>query len=242
MNEYDDRLRVQNCQKAFPDCMLPALFVPVREDELKALAEGIAEGGRVQPAIDRIAWAMKHLPGGRRFVSTDFCAPTDSPRYLSSKRGAVVSAKSAWASLAQSGKVRSLAAKGLVSEICVRHFRVFDIPREFRLFIHDGKAYAMSQRFLVRHFRRLVGRSELYWGLAQRFVLDHASDFPAKDIVADIYITSAKKIILIDLNPWGPATDPLMLKSWDIPDFSKPRGYLIVPPPRTLSGDVNVSF
>lgn len=57
----------------------------------------------------------------------------------------------------------------------------------------------------------------------------------------DIYITSGKSILVLDLNPWGDPTERLMLHSWE-DDFSKPLGCLIVPPPHTLSGDVNVSF
>lgn len=240
MNNPGDSFRVQNYYPKFSHCSMPARFVPLQPEEIAALAAGETEGEVVKGVIRRISEAMGHF-FGKRFISVDFCAPTDCPRYLSSKHGSVASAESGWYSLVTSPKIREMAASGLVECICIRAFRTFDVPREFRLFVKNGKLAAMSQRFLIRHFRRLEKRTDEYWKLADKFVKSIESQLPEKDIVVDIYITSRKKIVMLDLNPWGEPTDPLMMASWNR-DLSTPLGCLIVPPPHTISGDVNVSF
>ena len=52
---------------------------------------------------------------------------------------------------------------------------------------------------------------------------------------------SRRKVLVLDLNPWGEPTDPLMFRDWNR-HVDAPLGCLLVPSPHTLSGDVNVSF
>ena len=240
MQEFNDALRVQNYYSMLAHCSMPATFAFLKEDECEALANADTISPAAKNAIKRISAAMQPFRG-KHFISTDFAAPTDSPRFLSSKKGAVVSAESAWYSLTGSRKIRELASAGQVQCVCVRPFRVFDIPREFRLFIRDGVLVAMSQRHLVRHFRRLEGRRDVYWSLAQSFYQENKSSFPLKTFCADIYITSRKRVIVLDLNPWGDPTDPLMYLDWNREE-TQPLGCLLVPAPQTLSGEIQVSF
>ena len=116
-----------------------------------------------------------------------------------------------------------------------------DVTREYRLFIREGKLLAMSQYWLIRHFRRLVKLKDTYWSKAEKFVNEIAPILEMRDCAMDIYFTASGKILIVDVNPWGPPTDPLMLNSWDR-DWNNTSGCFIVPPPHTLSGDVNVSF
>ncbi|MEI3039453.1 MAG: hypothetical protein V8T90_10390 [Victivallales bacterium] len=240
MSDAKDVFRVQNYYPLFAHCSMPATFAFLRDPEIEALAKGEYAGKYADSAIRRISEAMRPFRG-KHFVSTDFAAPTDSPRFLSSKRGSVVSASSAWISLAGSAKIRALAAAGDVQCVCVRGFRVFDIPREYRLFIRNGQLVAMSQRFLIRHFRRLVRRQEDYWNVALRFFDEIKSALPVDTLTVDIYITCNRKVIVLDLNPWGDPTDPLMFRDWNR-EITEPLGCLLVPPPCMISGDVNVSF
>ena len=240
MSDTHDVFRVQNYYPLFAHCSMPATFAFLRDPEIEALAAGEYSGKYAISAIRRISEAMRPFHG-KHFVSTDFAAPTDSPRFLSSKRGSVVSAESAWISLAGSAKIRALAAAGDVQCICVRKFRVFDIPREYRLFIRNGELLAMSQRFLIRHYRRLVHRQEDYWNVAKRFFEEIKGLLPVDTLTVDIYITCKRKVIVMDLNPWGEPTDPLMYRDWNR-EVKEPLGCLLVPPPCMISGDVNVTF
>ena len=80
-----------------------------------------------------------------------------------------------------------------------------------------------------------------YLKLAEEFVAATAWKIPLEKVVIDIYITSSNKVIVVDLNPWGEPTDPLLLRTWDR-DWSVPAGICLMDLPRKISGDVNVSF
>lgn len=218
-------------------------FVKLRPESVKALADGVEKdndpNSPVSLAISDLKEAMAAI-SGNSFVFTDCCAPTDTERFLN-KKGAVYSAASAWKILAGSEKVRKSAAAGDVEYICVRPFRHMNRTREFRLFIYEGKLSAMSQYYLIRHFRRLEGVKENYWQKAEKFVQDIIWTLPVKTLVIDIYFTSDDEILIIDLNPWGFPTEPLMLDTWER-DWSDTAGIVLMPVPISVSGDVNISF
>ena len=221
----------------------PTTFVKLHPDAVKALADGVASdeepSSAVNIAINELKGAMSFVIGNS-FVFTDCCAPTDTERFLN-KNGAVFSAESAWRNLAESAKVRECAASNAIEYLCVRPFRRMSRPREFRLFIYDGKLSAMSQYYLIRHFRRLEGVKENYWQKAEKFVQEIIWTLPVKTLVMDVYFTSNDEILVIDLNKWGEPTDPLMLDSWDR-DWNTVSGIVLMPPPIQVSGDVNISF
>ncbi|MBR2509257.1 MAG: hypothetical protein IKB71_05875 [Lentisphaeria bacterium] len=218
-------------------------FVKLRSEAVKALADGIKydenPDSPIAQTINELRIAMNAVPGNS-FVFTDCCAPTDTERFLN-KNGAVFSAESAWNNLAQSFKVRENAAAGKIEHICIRPFRRMNRTREFRLFIYEGQLSAMSQYYLIRHFRRLEGVKEAYWEKAKKFIDEIIWLLPVKTLVMDIYFTSDNEILIIDLNPWGEPTEPLMLDSWDR-DWNTPAGIVLMPVPIPISGDVNISF
>lgn len=88
MSDAKDVFRVQNYYPLFAHCSMPATFAFLRDPEIEALAKGEYAGKYADSAIRRISEAMRPFRG-KHFVSTDFAAPTDSPRFLSSKRGSV---------------------------------------------------------------------------------------------------------------------------------------------------------
>ena len=218
-------------------------FVKLRSESVKALAEGITEDKDPQSPVNLAINDMKEAMGsffGHSFVFTDCCAPTDTERFLN-KKGAVYSAKSAWKILASSGKIQKSAAAGEVEHICIRPFRHMNRTREFRLFIYEGKLSAMSQYYLIRHFRRLEGVKERLWEKAKKFVEETIWLMPVKTLVMDIYFTSDEEIMIIDINKWGSPTEPLMLNTWER-DWNETAGIVLMPPPIQISGDVNISF
>lgn len=236
MEQNNDIFRMPNWYPRFAANSLPATFVFLQEDEIAALKNGIS-GEPVDNLLYRLERAMDNF-GYNRFVSVDTVSPTDTKRF-ESKRGAVRSARSAWKILCHSEKVRQAAKRGEVSAICVRPFRRMEPAREFRLFIKDGKLKAMSQYWMTRHYARLQGTQTHYWEMAQKFIRNNSWALPAEDIVVDVYFTASEKILVMDLNPFGLPTEPLMLNTWDR-DWTETTGIKIIPPPHLVRGDLNV--
>ena len=220
------------------DCF-PTVFLELDAPELDALKQGQTDGEVLKDLLPELKRQMSSFSGAK-FISVDTAAPTDTDRFRE-KRGAVHSAASAWNILASSEKVREAAAAGLVSSICIRPFRRMQPAREFRLFVKNGKLAGMSQYWLIRHFRRLPGRVEKYWKIADELVTRIAPQLPVPDLAVDIYFKKTSEILILDLNPWGAPTDPLMYNSWER-DWDQPGKCEIVPPPHIVSGNVDVGY
>jgi len=231
--------RTANWYQELADHTFPTSFVKLNTEELKALANGDSEGDVADEIQQRLKLPMSSFPGNC-FVYTDTVAPTDTERF-EGKRGAVYSPESAWRFLTESLKVKTAAANGEIEHICVRPFRRMTKPREFRLFIKQGKLKAMSQYWLIRHYRRLEGRKDFYWQEAHDLIEKISWLLPHPDIVMDIYFTSDNQILIIDFNPWGEPTSPLILRTWDR-EWGKETGIKLIEPPVSVGGDVNVSF
>lgn len=227
---------------ALSDYTFVTQFIPLEKKEIIALANGRVDAPEAEGVIDRINTAMKRIPMlWRSFVFADCVAPTDTERFKL-KGGSVVSAESAWRVLCESEKVRMAVAEGLTSTIGIKQFRSMTRPREFRLFIHEGELKAMSQYWLDRHFRRLDADfiQDDYWMRALEFIEKVRKCLPAQTLVMDVYFTRQLEIMIVDINPWGPPTKPLLMRSWDI-DWKTVHGLRLIPPPVLLSGDVYVS-
>ena len=91
----------------------------------------------------------------------------------------------------------------------------------------------------VKTFNALIAFANDNSSTMQKFY-EKTLDY-AKDCVIGIDFKKTGEILIIDLNPWGEPTDPLMYNSWDR-DWSQPGQCLIVPPPHQVSGDVNVKY
>lgn len=230
--------RVSHWYPLLADITFPTAFVRLHPGEREALTNGVGKGAAVKDVVSRLGSAMSRFPGNS-FVFCDSAAPTDTERFKL-KRGAVYSAASAWANLAASDKVKAAVTAG-DDTICVRPFRRMSKPREFRLFVRNGKLKAMSQYWLTRHYRRLEGPKKDYWRQARKLIETNAWNLPVKDLALDIYFTAKGEMLVIDLNPWGAPTNPLLLRSWD-GDWERERGIMLIAPPTTINGDVSVSF
>ena len=237
--EKNDFCRTPVWYPVLADHTFLTTFVKLHDSEINALADGETEGLNVADVIKRMRLPMNSIPGNC-FVSVDTVSPTDTERFRD-KRGAVFSPESAWKFLAKSQKVRDAAAAGLVEYVYIRPFRRMNQTREFRLFIYNGKLSAMSQYWLIRHFRRLEGIKKNLWKKGESFFEKIAWALPEKNLVMDIYLTSDGDILIIDINPWGKPTDPLLLRTWER-NWDQETGIVLMPPPWKISGDVNVSF
>ena len=188
---------------------------------------------------ERFAYVIKHLPGAC-FVHADICAPNDSSVFTQ-LNGSVRKAEDAIALLQESYKVKHALAEGTTDRIVFHPYRRMDRYREFRLFIHGGELQAVSQRYLTRYLARMQGREEELWYLAA-YLTDDIRDFlPETNVVIDVYLTTSKKLMIIDLNKWGGDTDPLLYGSWEVQE-EKQGKVLLTQKPTSISGDVSVSF
>jgi len=246
MNSEDKKLLVPSWYPALSSYTWDTRFVKLTPEAVAMFADGNGEcsGELLYSPVAKSLMHDLETPltaiRGNAFVFADSCAPTDTERFAA-KGGAVYSARSAVNTLLQSKKVSAAARRGEMEYICIRPYRNITLAREFRLFIYEGQLSAMSQYHLIRHFRRLEGVKANYWELAERFVKEISWKLPQQTVVMDIYITSGQEILIVDLNPWGGETDPLMLFTWDR-DWSKPAGIQLMAPPTAVSGDVKVSF
>lgn len=247
MEKIEEFFRVPEWYAALAPFTWNTKFVKLRDDAIEALKIGMNEEQAKEflyssvgkSIMNDLAEPMGEIPGNA-FAFVDTCAPTDTERFAN-KGGAVYSPRSALFYLLQSQKVAAAARNNMVGYICLRPFRKITRAREFRLFIYEGKLSAMSQYNLIRHFRRLEGVKERYWQNAVKFVESVVWRLPIKTLVMDIYITGGKDILVVDLNPWGNDTDPLLLRTWER-DWSKTAGIQLMQAPTALSGDVKVSF
>jgi len=220
-------------------------FVKLEPEAVELLAKGSLDDPEKEKKISRkvieaLRQPLSEIPGNA-FISVDSCSPTDTERFAL-KHGAVYSAKSVWDILRSSEKVRAAAGAGKVTSICLRPYRRITPAREFRLFIRNGKVVAASQYHLVRHFRRLEGVREQLWLRFCTFINSISWRLPKEPFVMDVYLTAGyERIMVLDLNPWGDPTDPLLLNSWER-NWDEPVKLLLMEPPTSISGNVDVSF
>jgi hypothetical protein len=238
-NSPQDVFKTSFWYNSLSNYTFPTTFLKLSDEEKKLLSDGVSEGDKVAAVISRLNGAMKAFFGSK-FVFLDRVAPTDTERFKL-KNGAVYSAASAWKYLALSDKARNSIERGESDHICIRPYRRISRPREFRLFIKDKKLRGMSQLWLIRHFKRLEGRKEEYWARANSFFGELSWLLPCVSAAMDVYFTSSGRILIIDINPLGEPTSPLLFKSWEY-DWEHGGGIKIIPPPIKINGDVQVSF
>lgn len=223
---------------ALSDHTFPTVFLLLSPGEIAALLAADREADDARHTLVRLDAAMRALPGAS-VVGTDVCAPTDVlPR---GRHRPLHAARTAWERLAASAKVRDALQSGAADRLIVRPYRRMDKTREFRLFVFEGRLAAMSQYCLERHFRRLAGRVSRLWEQGREFARVIIPLLPAPTLTVDVYLTSEGRFLIVDLNPWGPPTDPLLLHRWER-DWHEPLGLRIIPEPVKMKGDVSVSF
>lgn len=243
--DYDQFMKMPNWYPYLSAHAFPTTFVRLRPDAIEFLALDEIRR-RVVPkeisklVVEDLGKVMSRI-SGNCFTSVETCSPTDTERFRT-KRGAVYSPESAWRYLCLSEKVHQAAIEGNANFVCLRPFRRINPAREFRLFICNGELAAMSQYWLTRHFPQLDKDGKVFWKKAEKLVKQVIWQFPVDNFVMDIYVTSSGKLLIIDLNPWGNPTDPLLLRSWDRDDWKDIPGLQVMQPPTKISGDVNISF
>ncbi len=227
--------KISHWYNALGDFTFPTLFLRLHKEELQFLLSTNSAGEKT--LLERIDKAINSLPK-TAFVGLDSCSPDDASNFA--KKKSHTSARTALELLKSSPKVKIALESGGDDTIAIRPFRRMDQTREFRLFIYEGKLVGMSQRHLVRHFRRLDGRREELWQKANQFFDSINSLINISNQVIDIYFTSEGNILIVDLNEWEKC-DPLLFRKWDR-DWSAVVGLKLMSEPIQMKGDVKVSF
>lgn len=231
-------LAISDWYTSLGEYSFPTVFLRLSEDDCTALLAADASSAAARGLVERMQTAMDALPGAN-FVAADTCAPTDSPHFRAG--AAMFNARTAWELLTTSPKVLNAFREGQTRRLIVRPFRRMDKTREFRMFVRDRRLAGMSQYCLERHFGRLEKREEEIWRLGNELMHAIAPGLPAADLAADVYLTSRNQFLIVDLNPWGPPTDPLLFRTWDR-DWETPAGLKLIPKPVKMNGDISISF
>ena len=219
------------------DFTFPTVFAKLSEAEKQIFVSDSANADTVSNLIKRIDRAITALPGAC-FIGLNTCAPDDAPVFQRKKSHS--SGKTAIDLLKNSQKVKSALNDSTDDTLAIRPYRRMDKTREFRLFVYKGKLSGMSQRNLIRHFRRLDSKREEYWDRAQAFFNEISALVEFENIVIDIYFTSDGSVLIVDMNEWEKC-DPLLFRKWDR-DWSETAGLKLMSEPIKMNGDVKVSF
>lgn len=86
---------------------------------------------------------------------------------------------------------------------------------EFRCFVKKGHIIAISQRDTASHYPYIAQNyDEIHSQIKEFFHKKISGKFPDNNYVFDIFIKTSKLIKLVDFNPFGDVTDPLLF-TWD---------------------------
>lgn len=100
-------------------------------------------------------------------------------------------------------------------ELVLRKWRDINPGMEFRCFVRDNKLIAISQRDVASCYHFIEQNEEDICGdIAEFFKNKIAYKFLDSSFTFDVYRYSPQKVLLIDFNPYGAQTDPLLF-SWD---------------------------
>lgn len=216
----------------------PTSFLKLSPEEITALLKKDHKSSIGTELNRRIRLGLKSFPGGI-FVATDICAPTDSPKFVYGR--GVWSVKAARSLLSSSPQVTHAFKEGQTMTLIFRPARRMSKAREFRLFIYQKKLVAMSQYHLDRHYACLTKMKQQLWEGACHFIESMKTKLPVDNLVMDVYFTSSKRFILIDLNEWNQRTDPKLLRSWDR-NWEEEVGIKLISKPVNMKGEISVSF
>ena len=88
---------------------------------------------------------------------------------------------------------------------------------EFRCFVRNLNLVGISQREITTFYPVLLEKKlELETDISGFFDCVVKSNFGSKDYTFDVYVTSNRKVKIVDFNPWGAYTLPLLFKWEDL--------------------------
>lgn len=86
---------------------------------------------------------------------------------------------------------------------------------EFRCFVCAGQLVGISQREVTAYYPSLLERKDELRELIRDFFIDHVEGrFKSENYTFDVYVTKDRRVKLMDFNPWGAFTLPLLF-DWE---------------------------
>ena len=99
--------------------------------------------------------------------------------------------------------------------LVLRKWQEISSSTEFRCFVKKHHIIAISQRDTASHYPYIAQNYNEIHSLIKEFFNNKISgNFPDSTYVFDVYLKSSKEIKLMDFNPFGDITDPLLF-TWD---------------------------
>ncbi|XP_041349986.1 cell division cycle protein 123 homolog [Gigantopelta aegis] len=100
-------------------------------------------------------------------------------------------------------------------ELVLRKWQDFQHGSEFRCFVKNNKLIAITQRHHIQYYEYIDKHSdEIESDIKAFFYHVLANRFPDHNYVFDVYRQSQGQLLLLDFNPFGVPTDPLLFK-WE---------------------------
>ncbi|XP_019102975.1 uncharacterized protein LOC104883689 isoform X2 [Beta vulgaris subsp. vulgaris] len=86
---------------------------------------------------------------------------------------------------------------------------------EFRCFVHAQQLVGISQREVTAYYPSVLERKDELKDLIHDFFFNNIEGrFDSEDYTFDVYVTKDRRVKLIDFNPWGAFTLPLLF-AWE---------------------------
>ena len=99
--------------------------------------------------------------------------------------------------------------------LVLRQWQEIPSSTEFRCFVKKGHIIAICQRDTASHYPYIAENyNEIHSQIKNFFQKKISNKFPDTSYVFDIYLKSSKVIKLLDFNPFGNLTDPLLF-TWE---------------------------
>ncbi|KAK9810430.1 hypothetical protein WJX72_010569 [[Myrmecia] bisecta] len=95
--------------------------------------------------------------------------------------------------------------------------------REFRCFVKGNDLIGVSQRDITSYYPQLRAQQEELMEIILEFFEEHLEHrFPSADYVVDLYVATNGKVRIVDFNPPGGTTSPLLF-SWEELAYASPQ-------------------
>ena len=219
INDHEDRGAVRDDSdsesedwSAAEDCNTATAIAPKFTELTKMIEDAIEElGGKVFPKLN---WSAPRDASWISFNGTLECT-TASDVYLLLKSSDRVShdINNPFRKCEDGEDNTLMESSGFL--LVLRKWQEIISSTEFRCFVKKGHIIAITQRDTASHYPYIAQNyDEIHAQIKDFFHKKITGKFPDNNYVFDVYMKSSKVVKLLDFNPFGVLTDPLLF-TWD---------------------------